>query len=153
MKQCISGIFSSVFSPRRFARERIKLPLAKFVYDTVDLYKSRTKTGVNNLREILFRGSIVALLTALVVWLSIFMYAAFYYVYVPTITHEKPVYLTFRSVLDKFSALEYFYFSIVFVDLATNGKYTEVCAVFLLEVCILIINSSPLWRDSLIKFS
>lgn len=102
MKRLFSGVFLCATSPRRFVRERIKLPLAKFVYDTVDLYKSRTKKGVNNLREILFRGSIVALLTALIVWLSIFMYVAFYYVYVPTITHEKPVYLTFRWVKNTF---------------------------------------------------
>ncbi|XP_044747806.1 seipin [Coccinella septempunctata] len=96
MKRLITKSFQLVTSPRNFFREQVKLPLAKFVYDTVDLYKSRTKTGVNNIREVLLRGSIVALLTALIVWLSIFMYVAFYYVYVPTITHEKPVYLTFR---------------------------------------------------------
>lgn len=82
--------------PRNFIRQRLKLPLAKFVHDTVNLYKVRTKSGVNNVREILFRGTVVALITALLVWLSIFMYVAFYYAYVPAITHERPVYLTFQ---------------------------------------------------------
>ncbi|RZC42785.1 seipin, partial [Asbolus verrucosus] len=61
------------------------------------LYKTRTQTGVNNVREILFRGTVVALITALLVWLSIFMYIAFYYAYVPTISHERPVYLKFKA--------------------------------------------------------
>lgn len=82
--------------PREYYRSRFKLPLIKFVYGTAELYKRRTKTGVNNIREVIFRGTVVALSTALLVWLSIFMYVAFYYAYVPTILHEHPVYLQFR---------------------------------------------------------
>lgn len=95
------GVLSTLKSalslgPRQFLRQRLKLPLVKFVHDTVNLYKRRTKSGVNNIREILFRGTVVALITALLVWLSIFMYIAFYYAYVPTISHERPVHLTFQ---------------------------------------------------------
>lgn len=95
------GIFSAIASfirlgPREYVRQKFKLPLVKFIHDTVNLYKSRTKAGVNNVREILFRGTVIALITALLVWLSIFMYIAFYYVYVPTISHERPVHLKFR---------------------------------------------------------
>lgn len=96
------GIVSTISSflnlgPKEFLRQRFKLPMVKFVHDTVNLYKTRTKAGVNNIREILFRGTVIAFITALLVWLSIFMYIAFYYVYVPTITHERPVYLKFRA--------------------------------------------------------
>lgn len=98
------GIFSAIgqfirLGPREYVRQKFKLPLVKFIHDTVNLYKSRTKAGVNNVRELLFRGTVIALITALLVWLSIFMYIAFYYVYVPTISHERPVYLKFRYVL------------------------------------------------------
>ncbi|XP_044253786.1 seipin [Tribolium madens] len=94
----ISSVKCAVcLGPRQFVRQRIKLPLIKFIHDTVKLYKTRTQTGVNNVREILFRGTVVALITALLVWLAIFMYIAFYYAYVPTISHERPVYLKFRS--------------------------------------------------------
>ncbi|KAJ8982733.1 hypothetical protein NQ317_014030 [Molorchus minor] len=81
--------------PREYVRQKFKLPLVKFIYDTLNLYKTRTKTRVNNVRQVLFRGTVIALLTAILVWLSIFMYIAFYYVYVPTICHERPVYLKF----------------------------------------------------------
>jgi seipin len=95
-------IFSSLkrtvcMGPREFIRQRFKLPLVKFIHDTINLYKTRTQTGVNHIREILFRGTVVALITALLVWLAIFMYVAFYYAYVPTISHERPVFLKFRA--------------------------------------------------------
>lgn len=82
--------------PRKYYRERFKIPVIRFVHETVQLYKRKTETGVNNVKEVIFRGSIVALATALLVWLSVFMYIAFYYAYVPAITHERPVYLQFR---------------------------------------------------------
>lgn len=92
--------FLSYFSinPVNFYKQRFKLPLIKFVHNTVELYTARTKTGVKNLRDILLRGTIVAFITSLLVWLSIFMYAAFYYSYVPVVSHEKPVFLQFRYV-------------------------------------------------------
>lgn len=82
--------------PRAFYRTKISGPLIKFVYDTVQVYKLRTKKGINSLREILLRGTIVAAATSVLVWLSIFMYMAFYYMYVPTISHERPVFLQFK---------------------------------------------------------
>lgn len=72
------------------------MPVIRFVYNTTELYKRRTKTGINNVREVIFRGTIVALITALFVWLSILMYLAFYYVYVPVISHQKPIHLQFK---------------------------------------------------------
>lgn len=78
-------------------RERVKLPIIHFVHETVELYKQRTRKGVNNVRDILFRGSVIAFIVSLLVWLSVFMYVAFYYSYVPEISHERPVYLQFKS--------------------------------------------------------
>lgn len=108
MKKChfqftnkMLNLFSPVISlyslgPREFFRQRFKLPVIKFLYDTVQLYKSRTSKGLNNARDILFRGIVVAFVTSLLVWLSIFMYVAFYYAYVPRISHERPVYVQFE---------------------------------------------------------
>ncbi|CAH0546142.1 unnamed protein product [Brassicogethes aeneus] len=93
--------------PRGFVRQKFKLPFVKFIHDTVDLYKKRTKSGVNSIRDILFRGTVIALITAVLVWLSIFMYVAFYYVYVPTISHERPVFLKFKPCGNANSCKEY----------------------------------------------
>lgn len=97
MKQFILTLILFIKNPRDFIRLKIKLPLAKFIYDTIELSKSRAQTGVNNIKDVLFRGSVIALITALLVWLSIFMYVAFYYAYVPSIAHEKPIHLGFES--------------------------------------------------------
>lgn len=96
MLKIISGVWSFIRGPRVFYKSRIKLPIIKFVYDTVQLYKARTKQGINNVRDILFRGTIIASVTSILVWLSIFMYLAFYYAYVPTISHEREVHLQFK---------------------------------------------------------
>ncbi|XP_030763023.1 seipin isoform X2 [Sitophilus oryzae] len=91
MAKCIFRL-----GPREYVKQRIKLPIIKFIHDSVSLYKTRTKNGVHNLRDILLRGAIIAFITSLLVWLSIFMYLAFYYVYVPTLRHERPVHLKFK---------------------------------------------------------
>ncbi|XP_057661331.1 seipin isoform X1 [Diorhabda carinulata] len=97
----MSVLFSSITSvlrlgPREYVRQKFKLPLIKFIHDTLKLYKTRTKAGVDTIKEVLFRGTVIALITALLVWLSIFMYVAFYYVYVPAVSHERPVHLKFK---------------------------------------------------------
>lgn len=93
------SIFSSLTSiPRRIYVNNFKLPLVKFIYTTVELYKIRANNGINSVKDLLLRGTLVAFTTSLLVWLSIFMYMAFYYAYVPTVSHEKPVYLQFKYV-------------------------------------------------------
>lgn len=91
----IISCFRSILHPRRYFKENIKLPIIRFVLETADVYKRRTHNGVMNVKDVVFRGSVIAFLTALLVWLSILMYVAFYYVYVPIISHEKPVFLQF----------------------------------------------------------
>lgn len=95
------GLFSTAFlflrlGPTEFYRQKFKLPLVKFVHNTIQLYTTKTQNGVQNIREVLLKGIVVAFITSLLVWLSIFMYAAFYYAYVPAVSHEKPVYIQFR---------------------------------------------------------
>lgn len=90
----LKGLYQ--LGPRQYIRQRLKLPLVKFVHDSLTLYKTRTKTGVNNVKEVLIRGTVIALITAVLVWLSILMYVAFYYVYVPSVKHERAVHLKFK---------------------------------------------------------
>lgn len=97
----MSKIFRVIFSiftfrPISWFKTNIKLPLVKFIYETIELYKQRTRKGVNNVRDVLFRGSVIAFVTSLLVWLSVFMYVSFYFAYVPAVSHERPVYLQFE---------------------------------------------------------
>lgn len=86
--------------PREFYRQRFKLPIIAFVDSTLDMFKAKTKKGASNVSQVLFRGTLVALITSTLVWLSIFMYLAFYYAYVPIVSHERPVHLTFAACID-----------------------------------------------------
>ncbi|KAL1517686.1 hypothetical protein ABEB36_001421 [Hypothenemus hampei] len=90
----IKGLYH--LGPKEYIKQHFKLPLIKFIHNSVALFKNRTETGVNNIKEILIRGTIIALITAILVWLSILMYITFYYVYVPSVRHERAVYLKFK---------------------------------------------------------
>lgn len=84
------------FSIYDFYRFRFKLPIIQFLSNTADLYKQRTLQQANNLRELVFRGLVVSLVLALLIWLSVLMYLAFYYAYVPYVSHSKPIHLAFK---------------------------------------------------------
>lgn len=53
--------------------------------------------GVQSTRDAVFRGGVIILSSILIVWLSVFFYTAFYYAYMPSMTHVRPVHLIFRS--------------------------------------------------------
>ncbi|XP_078672452.1 seipin-like isoform X2 [Branchiostoma floridae x Branchiostoma belcheri] len=46
------------------------------------------------------RGFILFLLLLLVFWISVFLYGSFYYAYMPTVSHVRPVYLQFSTDCD-----------------------------------------------------
>jgi len=56
-------------------------------------YRERT---VYEVRELVFKGAGVALVAAVIVWVAIFLYVAFYYTYIPSVSHIRPVHLQFR---------------------------------------------------------
>lgn len=77
-------------------RSYILQPVFSRTQNTYDDYKNRTKQGVISAREILFKLAILALAAAVVIWLAIFMYIAFYYTYMPAIAHIRPVHMQFK---------------------------------------------------------
>lgn len=60
---------------------------------TINNYRQRT---VDELRELIFKGAGVALVAAIIIWVAIFLYVAFYYTYIPSVSHIRPVHLQFR---------------------------------------------------------
>jgi Putative adipose-regulatory protein (Seipin). len=69
------------------------MPSLSFVGETFNNYRQRT---VVELRELVFKGAGVALISAVVIWVAIFLYVAFYYTYIPSVSHIRPVHLQFR---------------------------------------------------------
>lgn len=90
---------------KRCFRNNIQLPLIVFVHGIIELFKTKANSGINHLKTTLFRGTVLAFITSLLVWLSILMYMAFYYAYVPKVSHEKHVHLQFKYVCNFFAVI------------------------------------------------
>jgi len=42
---------------------------------------------------------VMTLLAGVLLWISVFLYGAFYYTYMPAVVHERPVHFKFRFVI------------------------------------------------------
>ncbi|XP_072747088.1 seipin [Anoplolepis gracilipes] len=56
-----------------------------------------TRKSVQSAKDTVFRGGIIVISAILVVWLSIFIYTAFYYAYMPSMSYMRPVNMNFKS--------------------------------------------------------
>ncbi|XP_046490832.1 seipin isoform X3 [Neodiprion pinetum] len=63
--------------------------------------QQKTAEGVQTARDAVLRGGIIVMTAVVVIWISVFLYAAFYYAYMPNISHVRPVHLTFESCDEK----------------------------------------------------
>ncbi|XP_013109174.1 seipin [Stomoxys calcitrans] len=73
------------------------LNTGKQVYDR---FKEKADKKVDSARELVLRIGLVAFVVALIIWAAVFMYATFYYVYMPAISHTRPVHMQFKTCLD-----------------------------------------------------
>jgi seipin len=69
------------------------MPSFRLLGRTFNNYRQRT---VDEVRELVFKGAGIALVAAVIVWVAIFLYVAFYYTYIPSVSHIRPVHLQFR---------------------------------------------------------
>lgn len=93
----ITGLVWSIWTlPLNIFRCYVVHPIAVKTQKTYEEYKVRTAQGAVSAREILFKFSILALAAAIIIWLAIFMYIAFYYTYMPPIAHIRPVHMQFK---------------------------------------------------------
>lgn len=58
--------------------------------------QKKTTEGVQSAKDAVFRGGLVVIVGILIVWISIFLYTAFYYAYMPSMTYVRPVNLQFK---------------------------------------------------------
>jgi seipin len=71
------------------------MPAFRFLGQTINNYRQRT---IDELRDLIFKGGVVALVAAVIIWVAIFVYVAFYYTYMPSISHVRAVHLQFKYV-------------------------------------------------------
>ncbi|OAD61714.1 Seipin, partial [Eufriesea mexicana] len=57
--------------------------------------QKRTKRSVQSARNVLLSGGIIIISEIFIIWLSVFLYTAFYYAYVPSVSYVRPVHLQF----------------------------------------------------------
>jgi seipin len=69
------------------------MPSIRFLGQAINDYRERT---IDELRELVLKAGVVALVAAVIIWVSIFLYVAFYYTYMPSISHVRPVHLQFE---------------------------------------------------------
>lgn len=82
--------------PFEMVNSFIVQPLLLRTLQTYDDYRNRTKEGALTVREIIVKLFILALAAAVVIWMAVFMYIAFYYTYMPAIAHIRPVHMQFK---------------------------------------------------------
>lgn len=73
------------------------MPSFRFFRNIFNNYRQRTANNVQEIRELFVKGGVVALVAAFILWIAIFLYVAFYYAYMPSISHVRPVHLQFKS--------------------------------------------------------
>ncbi|XP_070161639.1 seipin isoform X2 [Polyergus mexicanus] len=56
-----------------------------------------TRRSVQSAKDTIFRGGIIIISVILIIWLSIFLYTAFYYAYMPSMSYVRPVNMNFKS--------------------------------------------------------
>ncbi|XP_033180429.1 seipin isoform X1 [Bombus impatiens] len=71
--------------------------LSEQVYKKLFHVQNKTKRGAQSARDVLISGGIIIISGIVIVWLSVFLYTAFYYAYVPSISYVRPVHLQFKS--------------------------------------------------------
>lgn len=76
---------------RFFIRPAYSLSLGLY-----DRLKTKTDEKVDTLRELILRLGLVAFAVVLIIWTAVFMYAVFYYFYMPAISHTRPVHMQFK---------------------------------------------------------
>lgn len=89
-------IVTLFYLPFDLLRDYIFQPITERTQRTYEGYKIRTKQGVVSAREAVFKLLIVVLAAAVIIWLAIFLYIAFYYTYMPAIAHIRPVHMQFK---------------------------------------------------------
>ncbi|XP_041353059.1 seipin-like [Gigantopelta aegis] len=72
-----------------------------------DWFATFSSSALSKIKYILIRAIILFCIAVFILWLSVFLYASFYYVYMPAASHVRPVYLTFNVCSDGFSVCSF----------------------------------------------
>eukprot|EP00099_Drosophila_melanogaster_P016361 NP_570012.1 seipin [Drosophila melanogaster] len=86
--------------PLGLGRRFLIRPAVNLGWNVYDRVRSKADEKVGTVRELVLRLGLIAFAVVLIIWLAVFMYAAFYYVYMPAISHTRPVHMQFKTCLE-----------------------------------------------------
>lgn len=112
-------------------------------------YGERTNASA---RDIAVKATFLAFATAVIIWMSIFMYIAFYYTYMPAIEHIRPVHIQFEWVCNKIPfvlVFMFFFFTVPAIPLPMQMSCLS--AISHTPLCHSRVVSNCLWSASLTK--
>ncbi|XP_074656171.1 seipin-like [Tubulanus polymorphus] len=107
--------------------------ILSWISAVINWLKVSTSVWVSKIKHTVVRVVLSISILALLLWISIFLYGTFYYIYMPSISHMKPVHLHFRSAStqdDKYASFPEADVSLVSIDkdqLMVRGQPYIIC--------------------------
>ncbi|CAB3247149.1 unnamed protein product [Arctia plantaginis] len=96
-------------NPFTIIREYIQRPIEAFAVKQYMGYRKKTDDSITNVKELVYRIAVIILFITAILWTSIFMYVGFYNIYMPNVTHVRPVHFQFKPCEDKSGICSYPY--------------------------------------------
>lgn len=87
----------NIVDPFKIGRNYFVKPAFNLASHLYEETLEKTKNGVLSVRDIILRVIILLAAIVIVLWTAGFMYVAFYYAYMPSIAHTRPVHMQFKS--------------------------------------------------------
>lgn len=70
--------------------------LKRIVEEKVNKSVDMASDTVNSMLDTTYKGGIFSMIIITIVWVSIFLYIAFYYAYMPSLMFSRPVHMQFK---------------------------------------------------------
>ncbi|KAJ6638302.1 Seipin [Pseudolycoriella hygida] len=91
----------TVLDPFGIIRRLFFRPVVAVTSKAFDRCRTETNNQISSAKEFALKASVVAIISAVIIWIAVFLYLAFYYSFIPTVAHTRPVYMQFESCTTK----------------------------------------------------
>lgn len=70
--------------------------LKKIINAKIDKTLNITADAGNRVTDTMYKGGLLSIILITIVWVSIFLYIAFYYAYMPSLMFSRPIHMQFK---------------------------------------------------------
>ncbi|VVC38067.1 Seipin family [Cinara cedri] len=71
--------------------------LKKIANEKFDKAINLAKDGMSNVQDTTYKGGLFSMIIITIIWISIFLYIAFYYAYMPSLILNRPIHMQFKN--------------------------------------------------------